>query len=84
MSYVFQIERKALRFIQKQAPDQQRRIYAAIYRLPDVGDRRELQGHKGVFRLRVGHYRIIYTVDHGELVVYVVDADNRGNIYKRY
>lgn len=84
MSYAFQIERKALRFIQKQAPDQQRRIYAAIYRLPDAGDRRELQGHKGVFRLRVGHYRIIYTVDHGELVVYVVDADNRGDIYKRY
>lgn len=84
MSYVFQIERKALKFIQKQPLDQQRRIYAAIYKLPGIGDRKELQGHKGVFRLRVGHYRIIYTVDHGELLVYVVDADNRGDIYKRY
>lgn len=84
MSCAFQIERKALKFIQKQTADQQRRIYAAIYKLPGAGDRKELQAHKGVFRLRVGHYRIIYTVDHGELIVYVVDADNRGNIYKRY
>lgn len=84
MSYAFQIERKALKFIQKQPPTQQRRIYAAIYKLPDAGDRKELQGHKGVFRLRVGSYRIVYTVDNGQLIVYVVDADNRGDAYKRY
>lgn len=35
-------------------------------------------------RLRVGEYRIIYTVDNGELVVYVIDAGNRGQIYNRY
>lgn len=84
MSYAYQIERKALKFIQKQPADQQRRIYAAIYKLPGTGDRRELQGHKGVFRLRVGSYRIVYTVDNGQLIVCVVDADNRGDIYKRY
>ena len=84
MNYEYQIERKALKFIQKQPEDQQRRIYAAIYRLPEAGDRKDLKGHKGVFRLRVGIYRIIYTVDHGQLIVYVVDADNRGDVYKRY
>lgn len=84
MNYTYQIERKALKFIQKQTKDQQCRIYTAIYKLPDAGDRRELKGHRGVFRLRVGAYRIIYTVDHGKLIVYVVDADSRGNIYKRY
>jgi len=84
MSYQYQIERKALKFIRKQPEDQQRRIYAAIYKLPHAGDRKELQGHKGVYRLRVGAYRILYTVDHGQLIVYVVDTDNRGDIYKRY
>ena len=84
MNYKYQIERKALKFIQKQPEDQQDRIYAAIYKLPNAGDRRELKGPQGVFRLRVGAYRIIYTVDHGKLIVYVVDADSRGDIYKRY
>ena len=84
MSYEYQIERKALKFIQKQSEDQQRRIYAAIYKLPDAGDRKDLKGRKGIFRLRIGPYRIIYTVDHGKLIVHVVDADNRGDIYKRY
>lgn len=84
MNYEYQIERKALKFIQKQPEDQQRRIYAAIYRLPFAGDRKELRGHKDVFRLRVSDYRILYTVDHGRLFVCVVDANNRGEIYKRY
>ena len=34
--------------------------------------------------LRVGDYRIIYTVDNGQLIVRVVDAGNRGQIYNRY
>ena len=37
-----------------------------------------------LLRLRVGNYRIVYTVDNGKLIVYVIDIDNRGDIYKRY
>lgn len=33
---------------------------------------------------RTGEYRIIYSVDNGKLIVYVVDAGSRGDIYKRY
>lgn len=33
---------------------------------------------------RVGEYRIIYTVDNGELLICIVDAGNRGQIYNRY
>ncbi len=37
-----------------------------------------------LYRLRVGDYRIVYTLDHGQLVVFVIDAGPRGDIYKRY
>ena len=37
-----------------------------------------MKGHPGFLRLRVGDYRIIYTVDNGQLIVRVVDAGNRG------
>ncbi len=51
-----------------------------IYRLPDEGDIRPLKVRrgKGYFRLRVGSYRIIYTVNDEKLVVMVVDVGNRG------
>ena len=50
----------------------------------DEGDRKQLKGHRGLYRLRVGDYRIIYSVDNGKLIVRVVDAGNRGQIYNRY
>lgn len=82
MNYEIRIERKALRFINRQSADQKRRILAAIYKLPDAGDRKRMEGVPGLFRLRVGGYRIMYTVDNGKLVVCVVDAGNRGDVYK--
>ncbi|QMU67692.1 type II toxin-antitoxin system RelE/ParE family toxin [Streptacidiphilus sp. P02-A3a] len=32
-------------------------------------------------RLRVGDYRVIYTIDNGELVVWVVPGGHRSNVY---
>lgn len=58
----------------------------AIHRLPEEGDIKQMKGAKGrgLFRLRVGDYRVIYSVDNGALIVFVVDAGNRGQIYNRY
>ena len=86
MSYEIQIDRKALKFINKPPQDQKRRILSAIWKLPDIGDIKPLQGkdNEGLLRLRVGDYRVIYSVDNGRLTVYVVDAGNRGQIYNRY
>ena len=82
--YRFIVKKPAKKFIDGLPVNERRRIVEAIERLPDSGDIKQLQGHKGLFRLRVGTYRIIYSVDHGKLIVHVVDADNRGDIYKRY
>lgn len=34
-------------------------------------------------RLRIGDYRIIYTIDNGDLVVWVVHVGHRSTIYDR-
>ena len=82
MSYKIIIEKPAQKFILKQPPQQQKRLLAAIKGLPNSGDIKPLKGKSGFFRLRVGDYRIIYTVDNGLLIVYVIAAGNRGDIYK--
>ena len=82
MSYEIKIERKALKFINRQDRPQRVRLLAAIHRLPDEGDRKALKGTPGVYRLRVGEYRVLYTVNNGQLIVTVIDAGNRGQIYK--
>ncbi len=78
------IKKKAKRFIDKLPMNEKRRIVSAIEQLPNGEDIKKLQGHEGLLRLRVGEYRIIYTIDHGELIIYIIDAGNRGDIYKRY
>ncbi len=41
-----------------------------------------VQGRRGAYRLRVGNYRVIYTVDDSRLVVLVVDLGHRFEIYR--
>lgn len=82
MQYKIQIDKNAVKFISKQPKNQQERIFKAIYKLPFQGDIKALQGYNGYYRLRVGNYRIIYTVDNNVLIVQVVAIGNRGQIYK--
>lgn len=82
--YKIVVKKKAKKFIDKLPKPERLRIAKAISQLPNGEDVKKIKGHINLMRLRVGDYRIIYTVDNGELVVYVIDAGNRGEIYNRY
>lgn len=84
LMYQIVIKKKAKKFIDRLPLNEKKRVVAAIERLPNGEDIKKLKGHSDLLRLRVGDYRIIYTVNHGELIVMVIDADNRGQIYNRY
>ena len=86
MKYTIIIEKLAERFIVKLSKPEKERVLKAIYKLPEGNDIKQMRGKKskGMYRLRVGDYRIIYTVDNGRLIVCIVDAGNRGDLYKRY
>lgn len=83
MEYIRKIEKNAKKFIDKQDKKQRERIYEAIRGLPD-GDVKKLQNHEEFYRLRVGKYRIIFHWIENEIIINVTDADNRGDIYKKY
>lgn len=86
MKYKIVIEKLAEKFIIKLPKPEKERVLKAIYQLPEGNDIKELKGkkNKGLYRLRVGDYRVIYTIDNGKLVIYVIDSGNHGDIYKRY
>ena len=82
MQYRIEIDKRAAKFIVKQPKPQRERILKAIYKLPYEGDIKAMQGYSGYYRLRVGDYRIIYTVNNDVLLVRVIEIGNRGDIYK--
>lgn len=82
--YKIIVKKKAKKFIDKLPRNEKIRVVKAIEMLPNGEDIKKLKGHTDLLRLRVGDYRIIYTVDNGELIVFVIDAGNRGEIYNKY
>ena len=82
--YKIIIKKPAKKFIDKLHKNEKIRIIKAIEKLPDGVDIKKLKGHDNVYRLRIGDYRILYTVDNGEYTVIVINAGNRGQIYQQY
>lgn len=87
MTFKIKIHKKAMKFIEKQDAVQRKRIITAIYALPLIGDVSKVEGYENVYRLRVGDYRVIFSIDlinETFSLINVTDAGNRGDIYKRY
>ena len=82
IAYRIEIMKPARKFIERQTPHNQERLLKAIYRLPHEGDIKPLSGQKNVFRLRTGNYRVIYSVHDDVLIVEIMTAGNRGDVYK--
>ncbi|WP_370413903.1 type II toxin-antitoxin system RelE/ParE family toxin [Streptomyces fradiae] len=45
-------------------------------------DIKPLQGHDSRWRLRVGDYRVVYTLENGVLVVWVLTVGHRRDVYR--
>lgn len=84
MIYKIVIEKRARKFIEKLPKTEKERVLRIISKLPNGTDIKPIKGYTEYLRLRVGEYRIIYTQNDATLTICVVDAGNRGDIYKRY
>jgi len=66
--------------------DIQRRLLAAIHTLsenPRPAGAVRLSAEPATYRIRVGDYRIIYAIIEQQLVVLIIAAGHRSDIYKR-
>lgn len=83
--YALEFTPKALRALRKLDRLAIARIKEATEALrgePRPAGAKMLTGMHGVLRIRVGDYRVLYTIDDDKLVVLVVDAGHRRQIYQ--
>ncbi|PPH21690.1 type II toxin-antitoxin system RelE family toxin [Rathayibacter toxicus] len=83
--YRIELRPAALKALRKVDPQDRRRIQGAIALLgedPRPPGAKALQGRDGL-RVRVGNYRIIYTVQDDVLLIVVVTLGHRKDVYDR-
>jgi mRNA interferase RelE/StbE len=83
--YRIELRPAAHRALRKLDPQVRRRIQGAVALLaedPRPPNAKKLNG-RDAFRVRVGDYRVIYTVDDGILLVVVVTLGHRRDVYER-
>jgi len=82
--YAVELRPAAARALRKVDPQDVPRLRGAIALLaedPRPPGAKALQGRPG-YRVRVGRYRIIYSIDDGILLVVVVTLGQRHDVYK--
>lgn len=85
MSYRVELKRSAEREIDALPGAVYGRVVAKLRRLaaePRPTGAIKLHGHKDKFRLRVGDYRVLYTIDDAARVVVIYAVGHRREVYR--
>ncbi len=85
MRYKIKIDRKALKELEKISKKQADQIDKKILALetePRLPGCKKLSMSEDKYRLRVGKYRILYTIDDDVLVIEVIRIAHRKNAYR--
>jgi mRNA interferase RelE/StbE len=86
--YTVKINKRVTKFVKKQDMKTKQRLQNAILEILEnpyeASNIEMLSGYENIFRKRVGDVRIIYQVVDKVAYIYVLDAGNRGDVYKRW
>ena len=82
-SYALEISRSAEKVLRTLPREDQARIARAIGALaedPLPRSARKLAGYDDVFRIRVGRYRVLYSLEAGRLIVIILKIGHRRDV----
>ncbi|MFK4065824.1 type II toxin-antitoxin system RelE/ParE family toxin [Streptomyces sp. NPDC029674] len=87
MKYAFRFTTHAQRQLRSIDRQQAMRILTALTALGDDphhvdADIKKLTGHDGLYRLRVGSFRIVYEIQNDVLIILVVHVGDRRDVYR--
>jgi len=83
--YRLEISRTAEKQLRKLPAEPRRRLARAMLALgdePHPAGSRKLAGYDDVFRIRVGVYRVLYSVSGRRLVIIILKIGHRRDIYR--
>lgn len=85
-SYKVILHKQALKELEALPIDIRRRAKGSIGQLdtePIPSQAQKLKGSSQAYRIRIGDYRLIYEVHVTEIVVYIIGANHRKEVYLR-
>ena len=85
MAYRVRFKPSAADALRRLPKAQQRRVLAkaaALAENPRPPGCKKLSASEAFYRIRVGDYRIIYAVEHQELIILVVRVGHRKDVYR--
>lgn len=85
--YLVQLDPEVLKSLRKLSRDTVGRLQRAIDDLslnPRPHGYKTLKGRHNHYRVRVGKWRIVYTIHDDKLMVLVVDVDLRSDVYRKF
>lgn len=86
VSYTVHISRRASKFVESSTGKTRVRIISALKELkidPFTGSSKLKGRLSGLYRRRVGNYRVIIRIDNKERIVLVLSISDRGKAYKK-
>ncbi|NJL29381.1 MAG: type II toxin-antitoxin system RelE/ParE family toxin [Thermoanaerobaculia bacterium] len=84
-SFEIEWKRSATRELRNLAPDARRRILAAVQSLaanPRPHGSRKLVGAENSWRVRIGDYRVVYSIFEAALIIEIVRVGHRREVYR--
>ncbi len=84
MMFTIYYSRRSTNFLKKADKVLVKRLIEKIEKLrkdPIIHDTKRVVGSQGIFRVRVGDYRILYEVDYKNNLIGIVKIDKRPKVY---
>lgn len=85
--FTLRFSRQAHKFLEKQPLDVRHRIRMALLELAKnpLANRqvKRLAGTDELLRLRIGDFRVVFSIEQEELLILIIAIGNRGDIYRR-